>query len=127
MRRDKPKSDYPAPKGGADDTLLHDCTERFDRRRLARLNWIMETSCMPDNASEEIVAAVMKPSLDVEIPTQLRASIDRQSQSLMNLASSLIQSGMEAESVRTVIERAHASYQDELISVILELRERHEP
>ncbi len=82
---------------------------------------------MTDATSKEIVEAVMKPRPDVEIPMQLRASIERQNQSLMRLASSLIKSGMDEENVRTVIERAHSSFRDELISVILELRERHEP
>lgn len=64
----------------------------------------------------------MQPLADFDVPLVLRASIERQGQGLLTLASSLLNSGMGEEHVRSVVEQACASYRDELISAILTLR-----
>lgn len=77
---------------------------------------------MPNSQPKDLVATVMLPIADDLTPPILQASIERQSLSLMGLATSLFQSGMEEEKVRAVIEKAYSSYRDELITVILALR-----
>ena len=74
-----------------------------------------------------VVETAMQPLIGLEIPPVLRTSIERQSHSLMGLASSLLHSGMGEEQVRTIIGQACESYRDELISAILKLRGCYEP
>ena len=75
---------------------------------------------------EAVIAAAIKPISDLDIPPVLRASIERQSRSLMGLASSLLHAGMDEQGVRTIINQACCSYRDELVSAILALRENHD-
>ena len=74
---------------------------------------------------ENLVEAVMQSVSDDQTPPVLRANIERQSQRLLGLATSLFQSGIDEEKVRSIIEKAYASYRDELIGAILELRKPH--
>jgi hypothetical protein len=64
----------------------------------------------------------MQPMAEFDVPPVLRASIERQGQGLLALASSLLNSGMDEEHVRSVVAQACESYRDELISAILALR-----
>ncbi len=81
---------------------------------------------MPDGQAESVVMAVMQPLADIDVPLPLRASIERQSRTLMGLAAGLLHSGMDEGQVRLVIDQACASYRDELTSAILALRKRHD-
>lgn len=75
---------------------------------------------------EKIVADSMESISACDAPPALRASIERQSRSLMELASSLMHVGMDEQQVRSIVDRACASYRDELISTILTLKNNHE-
>ena len=81
---------------------------------------------MTGSCSEHVVADAMQPIIDLDVPSALRESIERQSRNLMALASSLLTAGMDEQRVRAVIGQACASYRDELITTILTLRERYE-
>ena len=81
---------------------------------------------MTENYSKHVVADAMQPIIDLDVPSALRESIERQSRNLMALASSLLTAGMDEQRVRTVIGQACASYRDELVTTILTLRERYE-
>ena len=80
---------------------------------------------MADAGPEGIVAALVRPIVDVDVPLVLRASIERQIRSLVGLAASLLSSGIDEQKVRDVIEKASASYRDELIAATLELRKSY--
>lgn len=80
---------------------------------------------MADADPEIIVAAALQPMVEADIPPVLRASIERQIRSLVGLAASLLSSGIDEQTVRDVIEKASASYRDELIAATLELRKSH--
>jgi hypothetical protein len=71
-----------------------------------------------------VVAAVMQPVADLDVPPVLRASIERQSQTLLGLASSLLQGGVDEKRVRSVVDQAFESYREELIAAILALGEQ---
>ena len=71
---------------------------------------------------QDAVDAAMQPMAEFDVPPVLRASIERQGQGLLALASSLLNSGMDEEHVRSVVAQACESYRDELISAILALR-----
>lgn len=79
-----------------------------------------------ETTSEDAVAAALEKTITFDVPSALRISIARQSRGLMSLATSLLQSGMDEQQVRTVLDRVCASYRDELISAILALRKSHE-
>lgn len=81
---------------------------------------------MMEKHFEHVVGDAMQPINDLDVPSVLRESIERQSQTLMGLASNLMQAGMGEEVVRTVIGQACASYRDELVTAILALREQHD-
>ena len=81
---------------------------------------------MTDPCHEIVVADAMQPINDLDVPDVLRSSIERHTRNLLGLATSLLNAGMNEQEVRTVIGQATSSYRDELISAILELRERHE-
>ena len=72
--------------------------------------------------SEHDVADAMRPIIDLDVPSVLRESIERQSRNLMGLASSLLHAGMDEQRVRTIIDQACSSYRDELVAAILGLR-----
>lgn len=76
--------------------------------------------------AENVVVAAMQPLADLDVPLVLRTSIERQSQNLLGLAATLLQTGMGEQQVRAVIDQACSSYRDELTSAILALRKRHE-
>lgn len=71
---------------------------------------------------QDVVDAAMQPLSEFDVPPVLQASIERQGQGLLTLASSLLNRGMDEEHVRSVVEQACASYRDELIAAILALR-----
>lgn len=71
---------------------------------------------------QDVVDAAMQPLAEFDVPPVLQASIERQGQGLLTLASSLLNSGMDEEHVRSVVEQAFESYRDELITAILALR-----
>lgn len=71
---------------------------------------------------QEVVSAALKPLEGIDIPPALRSSIERQGRGLMSLATSLLNSGMDEQQVRDVVDKACASYRDELIAAILALR-----
>jgi hypothetical protein len=81
---------------------------------------------MSEYYSKDLIADAIKPIRDLDVPLVLRSSIDRQSETLLGLASSLLHAGMNAEGVRDVIDKACCSYRDELVSAILFLRENHD-
>lgn len=95
-------------------------------RVLSGARWaeILEVDCMIDDYPETVVAAAMQPVEDLDVPPALRASIERQSQALLGLASSLLQGGLDEQHVRSVVDQACASYREELIAAILALREQ---
>ena len=76
--------------------------------------------------AEHVVVAAMQPLVDLDVPLVLRTSIERQSQNLLGLAATLLQTGMGEQQVRAVIDQACSSYRDELTSAILALKKRHE-
>lgn len=69
-----------------------------------------------------VVDAAMQPLAGFDVPPALHASIERQSEGLLALASSLLNSGMSEQQVRVVVDQAFASYRDELTAAILALR-----
>ncbi|MGV8988818.1 MAG: hypothetical protein ACOH2H_21395 [Cypionkella sp.] len=81
---------------------------------------------MAETYPEEVVVDTMQLIVALDVPMVLRASIERQSRDLMELASGLLDAGLDEEQVRTVIDRAYSSYRDELTSAIIGLREHNE-
>ncbi|MDR7127168.1 hypothetical protein [Pseudotabrizicola sp. 4114] len=81
---------------------------------------------MVETLSENVVAAAMQPITDSHVPTVLRANIQRQSEKLMGLAITLLESGMDEQQVRSIVDLACSSYRDELTATILALRDHHE-
>ncbi len=75
---------------------------------------------------ENVVAAVMQPITDSDVPPVLRANIERQSEKLMGLAITLLDSGMDEHQVRSIVDHACSSYRDELTATILALRDQNE-
>ena len=71
---------------------------------------------------QKVVDAAMQPLAAFDVPPILQASIERQGQGLLTLATSLLNTGMDEEHVRSVVDQACASYRDELIATILALR-----
>lgn len=82
---------------------------------------------MTEQHFEHVVADAMHPIIDLDVPSILKESIERQSRNLMGLASSLLHAGMDEQKVRAVIDQACSSYRDELVAAILGLREQYEP
>ena len=81
---------------------------------------------MVGTVPENVVAAAMQPITDSHVPSVLRANIQRQSEKLMELAITLLDSGMDEHQVRSVVDHACSSYRDELTATILALRDHHE-
>lgn len=81
---------------------------------------------MAEITAEKLIAEAIKPISDLDVPHMLRDSIERQSRTLMCLASSLLHAGMSSDEVRGVIDQACCSYRDELVAAILTLREEHD-
>lgn len=75
---------------------------------------------------EDVVAAVMQPITDSDVPAILRANIQRQSEKLMGLAITLLDCGMDEDQVRSIVGHACSSYRDELTATILALRDQNE-
>ena len=57
----------------------------------------------------------------IDIPARLREQVARQQDHLLELASSMLSSGLDEATVRDVIDRALASYRDELVATIVSL------
>lgn len=81
---------------------------------------------MTKTLPQDVVSAAMQPLSDVEIPPALRASIDRQGQTLLALAVNLVNAGLDEQQVRSIVHQACVSYRDELIAAIMALRMRDE-
>ncbi|AMY68784.1 hypothetical protein [Frigidibacter mobilis] len=81
---------------------------------------------MTSTDPQQVVAAAMQPLVEVDVPPALRASIERQGQTLLVLAVNLLHAGLDEQQVRSVVDQAFASYRDELIAAILALRARDE-
>ena len=81
-----------------------------------------EVDRVPKPYPQAVVDSVMHPFAEIDVPPALRANIEKQGQGLLSLASNLMQSGMSEEQVRSVVDKAFASYRDELVAAILALR-----
>ncbi|MDB5658256.1 MAG: hypothetical protein JWS10_871 [Cypionkella sp.] len=81
---------------------------------------------MSETYPEEVVADAMEPIISLDVPLILQASIKRHGKNLMELATSLLDAGIDELHVRSVIGHACSSYRDELITAILRLGDRHE-
>ena len=78
---------------------------------------------MTESYPQSVVADAMQPITALDVPLALRSSIERHGRNLMELASGLLQAGLDEQHIATVVTEVCSSYQNELIFAILGLRE----
>ena len=77
---------------------------------------------MANEKAEALVAEMASAYADLDVPEELRESLARHNRHLVELTQELIGSGLDEESIKSVINSSMQSYEAELIETILAVR-----
>ena len=77
---------------------------------------------MSKETAETLVASAASNLEQQVVPEELRTQIVRQNKHLIELAGNLLASGMDEDSIKSVVRDAMDSYEQELVQTILTLK-----
>ena len=77
---------------------------------------------MSEDRARALLASALTEMGNVQVPDQLLDQVARHNRHLFELTANLLDSGMDDEQARQVLDRAMESYKDELVRTIMTLR-----